>query len=119
MYDGGTCCGLYCGCCFVRFGFRLSRQKRLGIIATLLLTVATVLLLSWYYASSISFGMSWFIPLGVFVSLFWLAWSDLKKIPWWNWVIMFGIALVCMIKPGTWFVGIPIIGYILFVRRKK
>jgi len=78
-----------------------------------------VLLLSWYDTGNISYQVIGIIPFGVILFLLWLAWSDLAKIPWWNWLVMFAILIVCMMKPGAWFVGIPIIGYILFVSRKK
>jgi len=78
-----------------------------------------VLLLSWYDTGKVSQGIFGVLPFGVILILIWLAWNDLAKIPWWNWIIMFAILIVCMIKPGAWFVGIPIIGYILFVSRKK
>jgi hypothetical protein len=56
---------------------------------------------------------------GPLVFLLWLAWTDLAKIPWWNWIIMSVVLIVCLIKPGAWFVGIPLIGYILFASQKK
>jgi len=104
---------------FVRFWFRLTQRTRLGIIATLMMTCAVVLLLSWYDTGKISRGVVGMLPFGVILFLIWLAWNDLEKIPWTNWIIMFAILIVCMIKPGAWFVGVPIIGYILFVSRKK
>jgi len=78
-----------------------------------------VLLLSWYDTGGISYGTVGVLPFAVILFLIWLAWKDLEKIPWWNWLLMGGILIVCMVKPGAWFVGIPIIGSILFVSRKK
>jgi len=104
----------------VRFWFRLPLRTRLGIIATFLLTCAIVLLLSWVNdPSHFSYRWGGILRFGPLIFLLWLAWSDLEKIPWWNWVIMFAILVICMIKPGFWFAGIPIIGYILFASRKK
>ena len=78
-----------------------------------------MLLLSWYDTGGISYGTAGVLPFAAILFLIWLAWKDLEKIPWWNWLLMGGILIVCMLKPGAWLVGIPMIGYILFVSRKK
>jgi len=78
-----------------------------------------VLFLSWYDTGNVSYGMIGLLPFGAILFLLWLAWKDLQKIPWWNWLIMCGILIFCMVRPGAWFIGIPLIGYILFASRKK
>jgi len=78
-----------------------------------------VLLLSWHDSGNVSYGMIGLLPFAVILFLLWLAWKDLQKIPWWNWLIMCGIFIFCMIRPGAWLIGIPLIGYILFASRKK
>jgi len=84
------------------------------------LTFAIVLLLSWYYNPvHFSYRSGWIIRFAPLFFLLWLAWTDLKRIPWWNWLIMVAILLVCAVKPAFWLAGIPIIGYILFAGRKK
>ena len=109
MYDG-----------VVDFWFRLSLRTRLGIVSSVFLTLAVVLMLSWYYDSThFSYRQGWIIKLAPLLFLLWLAWTDLKNIPWWNWLIMILLLLVCAAKPVAWFIGIPIIGYILFTGRKK
>jgi len=105
---------------YVNFWFRLSLRTRLGIIASVFLSCAVVLLLSWYFnPEHFSYRQSWIIRLAPLLFLFWLAWTDLKRIPWWNWLIMVAVLLICSIKPAVWLAGVPIIGYILFVSRKK
>ena len=104
----------------VHFWFRLPFRTRLGIIATCLLTFAIVVLLSWYHdPGNFSYRTAWIVPLGAVIFLLWLAWSDVEKIPWWNWLLVIAMLTICMIKPGFWFVGVPIIGYIIFASRKK
>jgi len=79
-----------------------------------------VLLLSWYYnPGSFSYRTGWIIHFAPILFLLWLAWTDLEKIPWWHWIIMFVVLVICAVKPGFWLLGIPIIGYIIFARHKK
>ena len=104
----------------MNFWFRLSLRTRLGIISFVLLTSVIVLLLSWYYdPARFSYRDGWILRFGPLIFLFWLAWGDLEKIPWWNWLIILALLIVCAIKPGAWFVGIPVIGYILLAGRRK
>jgi len=104
----------------VHFWFRLPLRTRLGVIATIFLTAAIVLLLSWYYDPVyFSYRTGWVIRFGPLVFFLWIAWGDLEKIPWWNWLIILIILIICSIKPSVWFVGVPIIAYILFGGRKK
>jgi hypothetical protein len=104
----------------LRFWFRLSLRTRLGVIASVFLTFAVVLLLLWYYdPSHFSYRNGWVLRFAPLLFLFWLALPDLVVIPWWNWLLMFVILLICAIKPFFWFVAVPIIAYILFAGRKK
>jgi len=104
----------------VNFWFRLSLRTRLGIIAFTLLVCAVVLVLSWYHdPGHFSYRSGWIIRFGPLLFLFWLAWSDIEKIRWWNWLIILVLLIICSIKPAFWFVGIPVIGYILFAGRRK
>jgi len=104
----------------VDFWFRLSLRTRLGIISSILLTCAVVLLLSWYSdPSHFTYRQSWIIRFAPLLFLLWLAWTDLKRIPWWNWLLMVAVLLICAIKPAAWLAGVPIIGYILFAGRQK
>ena len=102
------------------FWFRLSFRTRLGIIASVLLMCAVVVLLSWYHDPiRFSYRQSWVIRFAPLLFLIWLAWTDLKSIPWWNWFLMMMVLLICAIRPAVWLVGIPIIGYILFAGRNR
>ena len=104
----------------MNFWFRLSLRTRLGVIGVSFLILVIVLLLSWYHdPGNFSFRNSWILRYGPLVFLLWLAWSDIAGIPWWNWLVILVILIVCAIKPGAWFVGVPIICYILFAGRKK
>jgi hypothetical protein len=80
-----------------------------------------VLLLSWHDdpVRFAPYRSGWILCFGPLIFLFWLAWSDLKKIPWWNWLIILASLSFCAFKPAAWFIGIPVIAYILFARRKK
>ena len=104
----------------MRFWFRLSLRTRLGVIATVFLAVTVVLLLSWYY-DPVNFSYRWggVLKFGPLAFLLWIAWGDLEKIPWWNWLIILVVLIACGVKPAAWLVGVPIIAYILFGGRKK
>ncbi|MDR0328376.1 MAG: hypothetical protein LBI05_08790 [Planctomycetaceae bacterium] len=85
-----------------------------------MLTCAVVVLLSWYHNPDyFTYRSGWVIRFGPLVFLLWLAWSDLEKIPWWNWIIVLVLLMICSIKPAFWLVGIPAIAYIILVKRKK
>ena len=104
----------------VNFWFRLPLRTRLGIISCSLLTCAVVMLLSWYHdPANFSYRSGWVIRFGPLIFLLWLAWSDLEKIPWWNWLILLVLLIACSIKPAFWFVGIPTIAYMLMAKRKS
>jgi hypothetical protein len=104
----------------VNFWFRLPLRTRLGVIGCVFLISVIVVLMSWYHdPDHFSYRNAWILRLGPLIFLLWLAWSDLEQIPWWNWLIMLVILIVCAIKPGAWFAGVPIICYILFAQRKK
>ena len=103
----------------MNFWFRLPLRTRLGIIATLLLACAFVVLLWWYVdPARFSYRNGWILRFGPLVFLLWIAWGDLEKIPWWNWLIILVLLIVCSVKPTFWLIGIPIIAYILLARRK-
>jgi len=79
-----------------------------------------VLLLSWYQnPGNFSYRNGWVLRFGPLIFFLWLAWTDIAKIPWWNWIIIVAVLLVCAVKPGFWLAGVPIIIYILFTGRKK
>jgi hypothetical protein len=100
--------------------FRLPLRTRLGIVASVFLAFAVVLLLLWYHNSTLfSYRSSWVLRFAPLLFLFWLALPELAKIRWWNWVIMFVIMLISAIKPFVWFVAIPVMVYILFGGQKK
>jgi hypothetical protein len=101
----------------MKFWFRLPIRTRLGIIATVLLIFAIVLLLSWFNdPSHFKYRLSWVMKFAPLLFLLWLAWTDIKKIPWWGWFVIPVILLICAVKPPVWFIGIPLIYYILFFR---
>ena len=103
------------------FWFRLSLRARLGIIGSALLVFVIVLIFLWYQ-DPVQFSpnrFAWVLRIGPLVFLLWLAWGDIEKIPWWNWLIIVVVLIVSGIKPAFWLVGIPVIVYILFSGRKK
>jgi hypothetical protein len=84
------------------------------------MTVAVVLLLSWYNdPANFSYRWGGIIRFGPLLFFLWIAWEDLERIPWWNWLIMLVIIIICAIKPPAWIAGVPIIAYILFGGRKQ
>ena len=102
------------------FWFRLPLRTRLGIIATVFLTSAVVVLLVWYCdPARFSYRNGWILRFGPLVFLLWVAWGDLEKIPLWNWLIILVLLIVCSIKPAFWFIGVPVIAYILLAQRKR
>ena len=103
------------------FWFRLPLRTRLGIISSVLVVCAVVILLFWYHdpVRFAPYRSGWVLRFGPLVFLLWLAWSDLTRIPWWSWIIILVMLIVCAVKPSFWIIGIPAIGYILFARRKK
>ena len=103
------------------FWFRLSLRTRLGIIGSVLLVSVLVVLFLWYQ-DPLRFSpnrLAWLLRLGPLVFLLWLAWGDIAKIPWWNWLVILVILIVCSIKPFAWLLGIPVIVYFLFGARKQ
>ena len=105
----------------VNFWFRLPLRTRLGIIGSAFLVSVIVLLLLWYQdpVRFSPYRSNWILRFGPLVFLLWLAWGDIEKIPWWNWLIIVVLLIVCSIRPAFWLLGIPVIGYILFGGRKK
>ena len=104
------------------FWFRLPLRTRLGIVGFGTVTaVLLLLLLSWYAGAFLLFlyHLGGILIFGIILVLFWLAWNDMKNIPWWHWIIMIVLLIVCAVKPAFWLIGIPVIGYILFQGRKK
>jgi hypothetical protein len=91
-----------------------------GVVVSVLLTFAVVLVLMWIYdPANFSYPMSGVIRFAPLCFLLWLAWGDIKNIPWWHWLVMLAVLLICAIKPVFWFAGIPIMGYILFAWHKR
>ncbi|MDR3197728.1 MAG: hypothetical protein LBU34_07645 [Planctomycetaceae bacterium] len=101
------------------FWFRLPFRKRLGIIATILLVVAVISAVLWTNDPVHHRPITSIIRLAPILFLFWLAWSDLQKIPFWVWLVMPVVLILCAFKPALWFIVIPIALFALFVMPKK
>lgn len=104
----------------VNFWFRIPLRTRLGIIGIVFLIAVIVLLLSWYRNPGyVPFRENWVLRFGPLIFLIWLALPELEKIPWRHWLVMLAVILVCAIRPGAWFIGVPVICYVLFAGHRK
>jgi len=103
------------------FWFRLSLRTRIGCIGFVSLAAAIGLLVAWPYSFNL-YSLPQVGGIFVFGTLFtlaWLAWKDMKNIPWWYWICIIAMIIICAIKPILWFIAIPAICYILFGRRRQ
>ncbi|MDR0520883.1 MAG: hypothetical protein LBH00_03410 [Planctomycetaceae bacterium] len=100
------------------FWFKLSLRTRLGILSTAAMAAVVVVMLSWFYdPDHFSYNRAnAVLRYGPLLFLLWLAWADLKKIPWWGWIAIPVIFLFCLLKPALWLFGIPAVGFILFYK---
>ncbi|MDR2116488.1 MAG: hypothetical protein LBP87_08905 [Planctomycetaceae bacterium] len=101
------------------FWFRLSLQKRLGIIAIILLIIAVISIALWTNDPAHNRPVASLIRLSPILFLLWLAWADLRKVPFWAWLVMPVVIILCAFKPKLWFVVIPFTFFALFVMPKK
>jgi hypothetical protein len=102
----------------MRFWFRLPFRIRLGIIATILLIAATISVVLWTNDPG-HYRLSSIIRFAPILFLFWLSWADLKQIPFWGWLVMPPMLILCFLKPALWFIVIPAGLIALFVMPKK
>ncbi|MDR1269849.1 MAG: hypothetical protein LBK82_10020 [Planctomycetaceae bacterium] len=101
------------------FWFRLPIQKRLGIIATILLIIAVISVALWTNDPVHYRPIAAIIRFSPILFLFWLAWSDLRRIPFWVWLVMPVVLILCAFKPALWFIVIPVAIFSLFIMPKK
>ncbi|MDR0705927.1 MAG: hypothetical protein LBF88_13215 [Planctomycetaceae bacterium] len=103
----------------MNFWFRLPIWTRLGIIATILLIVAVISFALWTNDPAHHRPMASIIRFAPILFLFWLAWSDLRRVPFWVWLLMPVILIICALRPMFWFFVIPAAVFALFVMPKK
>ncbi|MDR0611129.1 MAG: hypothetical protein LBG58_13550 [Planctomycetaceae bacterium] len=103
----------------MNFWFRLPIRTRLGIVAIILLIVAIYSLTLWMNDPTHHRPIASIIRLSPILFLFWLAWSDLRRIPFWVWLLMPIILIICALKPMCWFLVIPATLFALFILPKK
>jgi hypothetical protein len=103
------------------FWFRLPFRIRLGVVAVVLLIVASVL---GYVALSDpvhhpvnKYGA--IIRIAPILFLVWLAWRDLVRIPFWVYVVSFPVFVLCLLRPWLFLYVIPIIFIVMFGTTKR
>ncbi|MDR1964465.1 MAG: hypothetical protein LBQ50_11850 [Planctomycetaceae bacterium] len=101
------------------FWFRLPIRTRLGIIATVLLVVAVISFALWTSDPRHHQPISAVIKFAPILFLFWLAWADLQQIPFWVWLVMPVVLILCALKPALWLLIIPVALFSLFIMPKK
>jgi hypothetical protein len=97
------------------FWFRLPLRTRLGIISTVLLIVAAVSCFLWMNDPGHHRPIGGIIRLAPILFLLWLAWTDLRRIPFWVWLIAPVVFVLCILKPALWLIVIPVTLFALFM----
>ncbi|MDR0870888.1 MAG: hypothetical protein LBN39_08865 [Planctomycetaceae bacterium] len=98
--------------------FNLPLRTRLGVISAVLLVFAAVLAAQ-AVNDPVHHRLPSVIKWAALLFVFWLAWKDLEKVPWWVYLAAPPVLVLCLIKPGAWFVVIPALLFVLFVMPKK
>ncbi|MGL4594537.1 MAG: hypothetical protein ACRCUY_07405 [Thermoguttaceae bacterium] len=103
------------------FWFRLPIRTRLGIIAAVLLVIASFAVIGMFHDPFHRFPTAtpFVIRFAPILFLLWLCWTDLKNIPLWVFLTLVPIVILCAIKPALLFLVVPSLFVVLFIMPKK
>ncbi|MDR1923530.1 MAG: hypothetical protein LBQ66_04065 [Planctomycetaceae bacterium] len=92
------------------FWFKLPLRVRLGVMATVVL-VAAIVVVFFVWRDPVHHPVrqyGFLIKIAPILFLLWLAWQDLAKIPLWVYLITPPILIICFLKPILFLIVIPV-----------
>ncbi|MDR1483640.1 MAG: hypothetical protein LBT09_02330 [Planctomycetaceae bacterium] len=103
------------------FWFRLPFRFRLGVAVVLLLVIAGVL---GYVTISDPVHhpinkYSGILKIAPILFLFWLAWRDLVRIPFWVYIVSFPVLMLCLLRPWAFLYVVPIVFIAIFISARQ